>query len=75
MVTKSPSKEIRSTCSRSGTVKLPLYGSAWGMIPPSRAGEILELAALQRPLVTPVGVYVGDLANPNGLLGVLLAHG
>ena len=34
-----------------------------------------ELAVLQVPLVAPVGVDVGDVAYPDGQLGVLLAQG
>ena len=34
-----------------------------------------ELAVLQVPLVVPVRVDVGDLAYPDGLLGVLLTQG
>jgi hypothetical protein len=34
-----------------------------------------ELAVLKVPLVAPVRVDVGDLAYPDGLLGVLLTQG
>jgi hypothetical protein len=47
-----------------------------GLLGPTVEDQLVgELAVLKVPLVAPVRVDVGDLAYPDGLLGVLLTQG